>query len=121
MLQLLEKEKISHLLPWSIVEDLGEKDCEKEQSLEISNPDEKDMENCETDENLEVSLEDSFIDEMVNSEGNENVDTDRDMKIAEEEDQDMSEIEIISSGDEDDEDGDVSFIFVPCKKIRTEY
>ena len=49
------------------------------------------------------------------------MDTDRGMQIVEEEDLEMSEIEILSSGDEGDEDGDVSFVFVPCKKIKTEY
>ena len=115
----MEKEKISHLLPWSVVEDLGEKNCETEESLEV--PEEEDMDNCETDDNVEVSLEDSFIDEILNSEGNGTVDTDRGMQIVEEEDLEMSEIEILSSGDEGDEDGDVSFVFVPCKKIKTEY
>ena len=119
MFQLLEREKIHHLLPWSVVEDLGEEDSETEVDLEV--PEEEDMDNCGTDDDMEVSLEDSFADELLNSEEKGSIDIDKDNEIAEKEDEDMSEIEILSSGDEDDEDGDVSFVFVPSKKIKTEY
>ena len=119
MFQLLEKEKIHHLLPWSVVEHLGEENFETEVDLEV--PEEEDIENCGTDNNMEVSLEDSFVDELFNSEEKGNVNIVKDIETAEKEDEDMSEIELLSSADDEDEDGDVSFIFVPSKKINTEY